>query len=103
MGRQSRPLCGMVADADCRRLTPLHAAGWLINKYTRPIERLSRNFSLPRGVSSEAEFPRAEAPWRRRRGDLERGGDCPRYEGPRQRALERGGVCARASYLSYGR
>ena len=52
----------MVADADCRRLTPLHAAGWLINKYTRPIERLSRNFSLPRGVSSEAEFPPCRGP-----------------------------------------
>ena len=46
----------MVADADCRRLTPLHAAGWLVNKCARPIERLGRCSDLPRGVSSEAEF-----------------------------------------------
>ena len=47
----------MVADAGCRRLTPLHAAGWLVNKCARPIERLGRCSDLPRGVSSEAEFP----------------------------------------------
>ena len=47
----------MVADADCCRLALLHAAGWLVNKCAHPIKRLGRCSNLPRGVSSEEEFP----------------------------------------------
>jgi hypothetical protein len=35
-------------------------------------------------------------------GGLERGGDCPRFEGPRRGALERGGVCSAAGEASEG-
>ena len=65
------------------------------NKCTRPVKWSNRGFSLPRGVSNEAELPPRRGPAEgSAEGASGKAEICLRFEGPRRGGLERSGVCS---------
>jgi len=91
------PVMSAVWHDGQRQLTPTDTvrhpprSGWRVNA-SRPAGWLSRSFRPPRVVLNKAEISPTPRPrGGLSRGSLERGGVCPRIEGPRRATLERGG------------